>query len=227
VSVLPRVFGIVTGRFGLTHDDRPLLEAGPFGLPAATVVRPAANEREVSEAWKLDEAEYGNAALGLERLLEWWSVYPRGLWLLVEDGEPIGSLGIWPLRRAAFHDIATGRRAEKQLESVDFSPSSDARSTRSWYCSGLIVAPAARAGRGAAAWLLLRGALEGWAAGGALTSTVDFCAVAFTPQGDRIARRLGMTVQRPSGSSVSEYPVYIALDQRPSELAARVPISRI
>jgi hypothetical protein len=225
--VLPRVFGIVTGRFGLTHDDRPLIEAGSLGMSAGAEIRPAANEREASAAWKLDQAEYGNAALDLERFLSWWSAYPRGLWLLLEGGEPIGSLGLWPLRRAAFHDIATGRRAEKQLENADFAPFSDARSTRSWYCSGLIVAPAARGGRGAAARRLLRGALEGWAAGGPLTSTVDFCAVAFTAEGDRIARRLGMTVQRPSGSSVSEYPVYIALDQRPSELAGRVPISRI
>jgi hypothetical protein len=225
--VLPRVFGIVTGRFGQTHDTRSLIESERSAVPSALRPRPAANEIEVISAWKLDEAEYGNAALSLDLLLRWWSVYPRGLWLLIEDGEPVGSLGLWPLRRSAFHDLATGRRAEKQLEGSDFAPLADARSARSWYCSGLIVARSARARRAAAARSLLRGALEGWAANGAFASRVDLCAVAYTPDGLRLMRRLGMIEQRPSGFSVSEYPVYVALDQRPSELAARFPKSKI
>jgi hypothetical protein len=222
--VLPRVFGIVTGRFGHTHDERPVSETGRFAVPA-TGVRPAANELEVIAAWKLDEAEYGNASLDLDLLLHWWSVYPRGFWLAFEDGAPVGSLGLWPIRRAAFHDIATGRRAEKQLKGADFAPVSDARWTKSWYCSGIVVARAARRRRSAAARRLVRGTLEGWAA--PLSTTIDLCAVTFTPEGRRLARRIGMVEQRPSGFSVQEYPVYVALDKRPSALAARFSRARI
>ncbi len=216
----------MTGRFGQTHDDRRLTENGSLDVSSSRV-RQAATEIDVVVAWKLDEAEYGNAALDLDLLLRWWSVYPRGLWLLYESGTPIGSLGLWPLRRPAFHDIATGRRAEKQLEAADFATVADARSTRSWYCSGMIVARDVRARRAAAARRLLRGAIEGWAASGVFATKVDVCTVAYTAEGRRLARRVGLVEQRPSGFSVSEYPVYVALDQRPSELAARFPKSRI
>ncbi len=223
--MLPRVFGIVTGRFGLTHDDRRQSETNRLGVLSASGVRPAASEIEVISAWKLDEAEYGNAALDLDLLLRWWSVYPRGFWLFVEDGRTVGSLGLWPLRRAAFYDLATGKRAEKQLRGADFAPVADARSTRSWYCSGIVVARDARRKRTAVARRLICGAIEGWTTAAAHSSRVDLCSVAFTPEGLRLARRLGMVEQRPTGFSVAEYPVYVALDQRPSLLAARFPKS--
>jgi hypothetical protein len=138
-----------------------------------------ADLRRVSE---LDAAAYPGYSVDEAGLFAWWKKYPRGVYVLVEDSEVIGAVGLWPIRQSAFEQIVAGKWDEKQIGPASICPERGLRDHRFWYV-GDIIFDANNRDRGA--WtgkllvLLLEALLREWRTSRHLAPTIELCAVGF------------------------------------------------
>jgi hypothetical protein len=106
--------------------------------------------------------------------------------MLTTDQGPAGYYAIWPLTQAAYASLQRGDRRERDLDASDIVPLQDMRAAV-LYLSDICLAPAAPA------VILLRDLIATLLAVlHAHPRITHVAAWAFTPQGARLARRLGL-----------------------------------
>ena len=187
-------------------------------------VRTVSSKSELRSLWRLDVELYGQEdMISYEIFLAWWTACPIGAHVLVDDGEIVGALGLWPLREAAFKELLRGLRPESRLSSRSFHSAKDAARARHWYAAGVTLRPEYRKRIHLHALKILIGAacrdLFMTVAG---QSSIDICALAYTEEGKALLRRLRFSEYRQASGTVYKFPVYALLGVAPQDLRARI-----
>ena len=153
-------------------------------------VRPIRNLEELEALWHIDNLAYGNANVTFDSFQSWWRAYPRGLQAILQDGEVLGAVGIWPVPEIWQRDFWSGKCSEEELTAEMVSASAEDRS--SWYISGVVL-DASKRRTGAIASLLRQAALA-WGIEANIAVPVTLTAMAISQHGERLLSRFGFSL---------------------------------
>lgn len=183
-------------------------------------VAPIGTREELRALWELNRHVYGGGVLRFEGFLSWWRANPSGVFGLFMEGELIGGLSIWPLKRRFFHEALRGRR---EFSCKRYYRAQDAHRCPYWYVSGIVVREEFRGGDALPFMLLhvFRHALT------AARSVMSFnvCAMAFSSEGTRLLARFGFKPANSGDAQSGRRPVYALKHIGPIHL--KVMASRI
>jgi hypothetical protein len=171
--------------------------------PSAIEVRKLNNESEVKMIAELDRRIYGEHSINFKGLLAWWKRYPGGVSVLIKNAKIIGAVGIWPLSRKRFIELANGQVDETDIEKLNIVKKKDNKSQVYWYLGDIVLEASFRKKK--LTLVLLEEAVRCWLNEGNLADKIDLCALGFTKEGCSILERFGFNtvIKSPSG-----YPVY-------------------
>lgn len=165
------------------------------------------SESELKDLWEFDEECYGAENIPYERLFEWWQAYEKGIHLLKQNGKIIGAFGLWPLTKSAFDALVDGRMHEHDVGPKDIRPAHIKAGIRHWYIAGIVIRIHFRRTR--ALNYLLSVAIGRWLNEGNLASTIRLCALAYSPEGEALLRRLHFAKVRNADDTLDRHPSYV------------------
>jgi GNAT superfamily N-acetyltransferase len=149
-------------------------------------VSPVACDPDLFRLWQINRDAYGErGAIGFDRYLTLWRAYPNAVYALRHDGEIVGGLSVWPLRRFAFRNVLRGQR---DLTGQSLWNAHDVTGCAHWYITGIVVRPDYR--RHGLQYLLR----EIFARSLEIARSqmrVNICAVAHSGEGSRLLQRMG------------------------------------
>ncbi len=187
-------------------------------------VKLVSSKSELMSLWRLDVDLYGQEdMISYELFLAWWNACPIGAHVLVDDGEIVGALGLWPLREAAFNELLGGQRPESRLSSRSFHSAKDAAHARYWYAAGVTLRPKYRKRIHLHALkILIEATFRDLFVTIAGQSSIDICALAYTQEGEALLSRFRFTEYRQASETVHKFPVYALLGVTPQDLRDRI-----
>jgi hypothetical protein len=97
-------------------QDETLLEKRGVAIDWSPCVRLARTEQEVRIIGRLDEKQYGSQSIDTKALVDWWRIYPNGVYLFVKYNI-VGALGIWPVDERVFSRLCNGEAEETSIKS--------------------------------------------------------------------------------------------------------------
>jgi hypothetical protein len=163
------------------------------------------DEKELKQVYKLDEDAYQGSSIDYNGLLSWWKRYPKGIYILCQNSEITGAVGIWPLKKTTFDKLTKGRIDEKEISGRSICAEHSVGSHVYWYF-GDIVLQKKRAKGGKLHLELLEGAISKWLKEGNLATHVEVCALGFSNDGIRLLEKFEFKY---SSTARDEHPVYM------------------
>ena len=202
--VLAVGIGLIVRRWRDPH--KTLQEQKGVAVDWTPCVRLARTAEEVGIIGRMDEKQYDSKSVDAKKLVDWWRVYPNGVYLFVK-GSIVGALGIWPLKDEVFSKLVDGQLEEAWIESEDICVP-NGRPFARWYLADILVDPDSDVKKGQGI-LLAEIALERWLSSDHLPTDdpIHICALGFTANGRNAMSNFGMN-QTHCTSPQSGYQVF-------------------
>ena len=187
-------------------------------------VKIVSSEPELMSLWQLDVELYGQEdMISYDLFLAWWNACPIGAHVLIDDGEIVGALGLWPLRESAFNELLGGQGPESRLSSRSFHSAQGAAYARYWYAVGVTLQRRYRKKIHLHALkMLIKATFRDLFVTIAAQASINICALAYTPEGEAILSRFRFTEYRQASETVHHFPVYALLGVTPQDLRDRI-----
>lgn len=174
---------------------------------SGTTVSPAASEAEVREVWRMDVDNFVDHSVPVTMGVKWWRKYPDGLYVIRTNGQLLGYVSFWPLSANVFRQFVNGKRMETEITARGICPpDAEARETH-WYIGS--IALRARFRKQAGVKQLIDSSLTHWMSKLHPDARVSLCALAYSPEGERLLQRFGFRCFARADESAHELPVYV------------------
>ena len=107
------------------------------------ITRAIEDPAELYQLWLLESPAFGSKQVPYEQLLDRWRAFPEGITVLLQSGQIIGSIEIWPLSPDVANRFCSGQITEHE---IDASPMTTFRQSpcANWYLSGMMLQSAKR-----------------------------------------------------------------------------------
>jgi len=153
-------------------------------------------------------------------LREWFSVNPAGFSIVkTADGRPVGHLDILPLRPVTLHTFLGGDIVEREIRGDSLYSVIDRGAIRHLYVESIILCPRKPRSNAAAMVSVLSDAPAIIGRIADLHSVEAIYAIAASPAGERLMRRLGFALLRAGERRKDGHKLFVA---RPSVVARNV-----
>lgn len=205
----------VKGHDAAVQSVEAVFRNRPKGLSTFEVHK-LRNEGEVKAFWGLDQDSFGEASISYDHFLGWWRAFPNGIYALFDDGEMVGGIGVWPLRKKAFDEFMHGMRSEHEIVGRSIVATTTYASRPYWYIGGILVNGKYR--KSNAVRVLLAEALVAWYEEVKNEACVSLVTLAYSRDGAAMLQRFGFNRYLEPESVKDRHPIYVLLDAKPSDL---------
>ena len=139
--------------------------------------------------------------------VKWWRKYPDGLYVIRTDGNLLGYVSFWPLSPNVFRQFVNGKRMETEITARGICPPAPGATETCWYIGS--IALRARFRKKAGVKQLIDSSLSHWLSRLDPQGRVSLCALAYSPEGERLLQRFGFRCFARADESAHELPVYV------------------
>lgn len=166
---------------------------------------------QLKKLWKLDMQAYQDCTIPFSIFKKWWSAYPFGSVIYLENNEILASIGLYPIEQTMAEAFIAGKIPEAELVPVRLKEC-QRHPQQYWYASGILLndrllAASNRMLRDHPVKPLLQNGLELWLNSGHVAYPAKLFALGLTQEGINMLRRFGFAESKPA----AEMPDHCAL----------------
>ena len=96
------------------------------------------NIEQLKQLWKLDMQAYHDCTITFPTFKKWWSCYPFGSKVYLENGEIVASIGLYPIEEGMAKAFRAGHISETDLVPLRLKEC-QRTPQKFWYASGILL----------------------------------------------------------------------------------------